>query len=278
MQLSKYDGVEHRPLTISEMKQIGGRAGRYGSEYPVGEVTAIAPSVNALKTLRRALDSPTPPVERAGMFPLLEQLERYAADLSGRRPERAHWVGDSDESQISRSARPGSESVDHPPSALTGGATRASEAASLASLSTAAAYQEDDDVEAMLTRRFSDVKSVLPVFPADSNGDMVTPSGVPEDVDAMLVGRLAPELADSVEAHLNDSSTAADSVGAADDSGGTRMVSSDDVFEDETVAYDSRLVSTADPQTRQRANAALALQPFSSIAEQFFDLAEVSYR
>ena len=277
--LAKYDGVEHRPLTISEMKQIGGRAGRYGSEYPVGEVTAIAPSVNALKTLRRALDSPTPPVERAGMFPLLEQLERYAAGLSGRRSDRAHWVGDADESARNRSTLPqaGGEGIKQVPSALTGpdGAIHTSAAASPACSSSAAAYQEDDDVEAMLARRFSNAEPELHVYPAV---DVVTPTAVPEDVDAMLVGRLAPELADNTaEATTSSSSSASDSViGAANESGRTRIASIDDISDDDAAFYDSRLVSTVDPQTRQRANAALALQPFSSIAEQFFDVAEVS--
>lgn len=37
--LWKFDGIERRPLTDSEIKQIAGRAGRFRSLFPTGEVT-----------------------------------------------------------------------------------------------------------------------------------------------------------------------------------------------------------------------------------------------
>jgi ATP-dependent RNA helicase SUPV3L1/SUV3 len=37
--LSKYDGKDMRPLTTSEIKQIAGRAGRFGSVFSQGFVT-----------------------------------------------------------------------------------------------------------------------------------------------------------------------------------------------------------------------------------------------
>ena len=37
----KYDGVSERPLAPNEVKQIGGRAGRFGSQFPVGSVTCL---------------------------------------------------------------------------------------------------------------------------------------------------------------------------------------------------------------------------------------------
>ena len=37
--LRKYDGISERPLVSNEVKQIGGRAGRYGSQYPTGSVS-----------------------------------------------------------------------------------------------------------------------------------------------------------------------------------------------------------------------------------------------
>jgi superfamily II RNA helicase len=40
----KFDGHQRRPLTDSEIKQIAGRAGRYRSIFPTGEVTAYVPS------------------------------------------------------------------------------------------------------------------------------------------------------------------------------------------------------------------------------------------
>ncbi len=39
--LDKYDGTEQRMLTPAEVKQIAGRAGRYGSRYEGGEVTCM---------------------------------------------------------------------------------------------------------------------------------------------------------------------------------------------------------------------------------------------
>ena len=52
LQTSKYDGIENRQLNISEVKQIAGRAGRYGI-YDVGYVNAIQDR----KYIRRLLDS-----------------------------------------------------------------------------------------------------------------------------------------------------------------------------------------------------------------------------
>ena len=37
----KFDGKEMRPLTAAEVKQIAGRAGRYGSRYQEGVVTCL---------------------------------------------------------------------------------------------------------------------------------------------------------------------------------------------------------------------------------------------
>lgn len=37
--LLKYDGTRTVQLTASQVKQIAGRAGRYGSDHPEGEAT-----------------------------------------------------------------------------------------------------------------------------------------------------------------------------------------------------------------------------------------------
>lgn len=37
--IHKFDGTKTRPLTKLEIKQIAGRAGRYGSAFPEGVVT-----------------------------------------------------------------------------------------------------------------------------------------------------------------------------------------------------------------------------------------------
>ena len=39
--LEKFDGASYRPLTAAEVKQIAGRAGRYGSSHTSGRVTCM---------------------------------------------------------------------------------------------------------------------------------------------------------------------------------------------------------------------------------------------
>lgn len=56
--LEKFDGTEMRELSVPEIKQIAGRAGRYGSKYPVGEVTCLYSE--DLPLLHSALESPSP--------------------------------------------------------------------------------------------------------------------------------------------------------------------------------------------------------------------------
>ncbi|CAI9118415.1 OLC1v1019983C1 [Oldenlandia corymbosa var. corymbosa] len=74
--LMKFDGVEFRQLTIPEIKQIAGRAGRYGSKYPVGEVTCL--SSEDVPLIHTALSSPSPVLEKAGLFPSYDLLLMYS--------------------------------------------------------------------------------------------------------------------------------------------------------------------------------------------------------
>ncbi|KAK9809601.1 hypothetical protein WJX73_006619 [Symbiochloris irregularis] len=74
--MDKFDGVETRPLTVSETKQIAGRAGRYGSKFSKGIVTTLDPE--DLPILRHAVASPTPELEAACLFPRFEQLATFA--------------------------------------------------------------------------------------------------------------------------------------------------------------------------------------------------------
>ncbi|KAI8010632.1 hypothetical protein LOK49_LG06G02987 [Camellia lanceoleosa] len=74
--LMKFDGVEHRQLTIPEIKQIAGRAGRYGSKFPFGEVTCL--DREDLPLVHSALDSPSPIIERAGLFPNFDLLYMFS--------------------------------------------------------------------------------------------------------------------------------------------------------------------------------------------------------
>ncbi|KAL6189615.1 hypothetical protein ACLB2K_041001 [Fragaria x ananassa] len=66
--MTKFDGIENRELTVPEIKQIAdllafllGRAGRYGSRFPVGEVTCL--DAADLPLLHSSLNSPSPTLE-----------------------------------------------------------------------------------------------------------------------------------------------------------------------------------------------------------------------
>ncbi|CAL5337636.1 hypothetical protein CsSME_00020883 [Camellia sinensis var. sinensis] len=74
--LMKFDGMEHRQLTIPEIKQIAGRAGRYGSKFPFGEVTCL--DREDLPLVHSALDSPSPIIKRAGLFPNFDLLYMFS--------------------------------------------------------------------------------------------------------------------------------------------------------------------------------------------------------
>ncbi|GAU18871.1 hypothetical protein TSUD_228610, partial [Trifolium subterraneum] len=74
--MQKFDGFEMRDLTVSEIKQIAGRAGRYGSNFPLGEVTCMYG--DDLPLLHSALDSPSPILERAGLLPSYDLLYMYS--------------------------------------------------------------------------------------------------------------------------------------------------------------------------------------------------------
>ncbi|XP_073122996.1 DExH-box ATP-dependent RNA helicase DExH16, mitochondrial isoform X2 [Henckelia pumila] len=74
--LRKFDGVENRELTVSEIKQIAGRAGRYRSKFPVGEVTCLASK--DLPLLHSSLSSLSPIIEQAGLFPSFDLLLMYS--------------------------------------------------------------------------------------------------------------------------------------------------------------------------------------------------------
>ncbi|KAI9570739.1 P-loop containing nucleoside triphosphate hydrolase protein [Boletus coccyginus] len=66
--LHKFDGQERRPLSISQIKQIAGRAGRYGLHgQPGGFVTTLHKA--DIPTLCRALATPAPPLSCAVLDP-----------------------------------------------------------------------------------------------------------------------------------------------------------------------------------------------------------------
>nr|XP_043624518.1 DExH-box ATP-dependent RNA helicase DExH16, mitochondrial [Erigeron canadensis] len=75
-ELEKFDGLEMRPLTVPEIKQIAGRAGRYGSKFPNGEVTCL--DAKDLPLIRSSLNCPSPILESAGLFPTFDLLYMYS--------------------------------------------------------------------------------------------------------------------------------------------------------------------------------------------------------
>ncbi|CAL4919027.1 unnamed protein product [Urochloa decumbens] len=74
--MMKFDGFSFRELTVAEIKQIAGRAGRYGSKFPVGEVTCL--DAEDLPLLHSAMKSPSSIIERAGLFPTFDLLALYS--------------------------------------------------------------------------------------------------------------------------------------------------------------------------------------------------------
>ncbi|CAD6341420.1 unnamed protein product, partial [Miscanthus lutarioriparius] len=74
--MMKFDGFCNRELTVAEIKQIAGRAGRYGSKFPVGEVTCL--NAEDLPLLHSSLKSASPIIERAGLFPTFDLLSLYS--------------------------------------------------------------------------------------------------------------------------------------------------------------------------------------------------------
>jgi ATP-dependent RNA helicase SUPV3L1/SUV3 len=108
--IEKFDGQSTRELTVSEIKQIGGRAGRFNSQFPTGYVTAF--QQHAIPIIKAALEAPLSPSSvdsapsegdggsdhqrgrnnnnsssrnriRAGLFPLLEQILHFDESLGG---------------------------------------------------------------------------------------------------------------------------------------------------------------------------------------------------
>ncbi|XVF38265.1 hypothetical protein REPUB_Repub20aG0085600 [Reevesia pubescens] len=74
--LKKFDGFERRDLTVPEIKQISGRAGRYGSKFPLGEVTCL--NADDLPLLHSSLKSASPVLEQAGLFPSFDLMFLYS--------------------------------------------------------------------------------------------------------------------------------------------------------------------------------------------------------
>ena len=71
--MEKFDGRRRRNLLPIEIKQIAGRAGRFGTLYEDGLVTTMR--TEDMKLVRQGMETLDKPITRAGLFPSLEQLE-----------------------------------------------------------------------------------------------------------------------------------------------------------------------------------------------------------
>lgn len=78
--VQKFDGSSLRKLTVSELKQIGGRAGRFGSRYPSGSVTGMSKQHQGV--IRQALGATTPILPTAYLQPTMEHVEAFTASLA----------------------------------------------------------------------------------------------------------------------------------------------------------------------------------------------------
>ncbi len=85
--VEKYDGVEMRPLAPHEIRQIAGRAGRYGI-HEEGQVTAL--DARDVPVLRRSIErhDPTPSDAPIWISPTDEHLRRLAAIIGTNRVSR----------------------------------------------------------------------------------------------------------------------------------------------------------------------------------------------
>lgn len=81
--LRKFDGRTTGPVPPPLVKQIGGRAGRHGTLYPDGAVTALHD--DDIPYLQEAMAAAPPVVTAAGLFPNIEQVQVFADAAPGAR-------------------------------------------------------------------------------------------------------------------------------------------------------------------------------------------------
>jgi ATP-dependent RNA helicase SUPV3L1/SUV3 len=74
--VEKFDGKQHRILTPMEFRQIGGRAGRYGSIFANGEVTVF--DSDDVHHLEWGMHQPISPLMRAGLQPSFQHFDMFS--------------------------------------------------------------------------------------------------------------------------------------------------------------------------------------------------------
>jgi ATP-dependent RNA helicase SUPV3L1/SUV3 len=86
----KFDGIQNRQLKVQEVKQIGGRAGRFG-HHDSGEITAL--DQQTLKSIRRLFNSPDAPVDLS-QFQVRPSIDHLSAisELMGEPSLLRSWL------------------------------------------------------------------------------------------------------------------------------------------------------------------------------------------
>lgn len=77
--MEKFDGESYVPLTTSQVLQIAGRAGRFGSKFPDGSVVCMRD--RDVPLLLQSFAQASAMIERAGLLPDYEQLRLFHSSL-----------------------------------------------------------------------------------------------------------------------------------------------------------------------------------------------------
>ncbi|KAF9956086.1 RNA helicase [Modicella reniformis] len=75
----KFDGTALRVLSLTQLKQIAGRAGRFGTEYAVGQATTLVQA--DISILKRAMAIGMIEIKRAAIQPTSDMLVQFAVHL-----------------------------------------------------------------------------------------------------------------------------------------------------------------------------------------------------
>ncbi|KAG1446411.1 hypothetical protein G6F56_009579 [Rhizopus delemar] len=78
-QVEKFDGKSTRNISTPQLKQIAGRAGRFGTAYGNGVVTALRPS--DLRYIKESVAAPMVELQMAGLQPTVDMLELFALQM-----------------------------------------------------------------------------------------------------------------------------------------------------------------------------------------------------
>ncbi|KAJ3212365.1 ATP-dependent RNA helicase supv3l1, mitochondrial [Dinochytrium kinnereticum] len=78
--LTKFDGKNNVPLSVSQTKQIAGRAGRFNTKYSTGYVTTFH-NKDLVQLQKTVAIVTAQPLESAGLYPKLEQVEMFSKEL-----------------------------------------------------------------------------------------------------------------------------------------------------------------------------------------------------